>query len=112
MLKRKRYQAGSVTKSSDGRYWLGKYRDVAGVGRTKLLGKCTGVGKISKSDAANLLVDVVRPINGSDVVAAKDVTVGEFVDNVFLPFKRRKWKKLTNDIRTESITREVIGGLG
>jgi integrase len=112
MLKRKRYQAGSVTKSSDGRYWLGKYRDVAGVGSTKLLGKCTGVGKISKSDAANLLVDVVRPINGSDVVAAKDVTVGEFVDNVFLPFKRRKWKKLTNDIRTESITREVIGGLG
>ena len=26
MRKRKRYQAGSVTKSSDGRYWVGKYR--------------------------------------------------------------------------------------
>jgi hypothetical protein len=35
---RKRYQQGSVTKSSDGRYWIGKYRENERH-KTKLLGK-------------------------------------------------------------------------
>jgi hypothetical protein len=44
---RKRYQQGSVTKSSDGRYWIGKYREDERH-KTKLLGK---IREITKSEA-------------------------------------------------------------
>ncbi len=55
---RKRYQQGSVTKSSDKRYWVGKYRE-AGKHKTKLLGK---IRQISKTEAREELVKILRPV--------------------------------------------------
>ena len=55
---RKRYQQGSVTKSSDGRYWIGKYRE-DGRHKTKLLGKIRG---ITKSEAQERFTQFMKPL--------------------------------------------------
>jgi integrase len=106
---RKRYQQGSVTKSTDGRYWVGKYR-VDGKHKTKLLGKCRGHGKISKTEAQERLVEILRPL--SDATAQSDITLKNFVEDVFLPFCRKRWKPITDQARTDSITRHICGTFG
>src|SRR5215471_14266181 len=44
--------------------------------------------------------------------ASVDVTVKDFVENTFLPFWRKRWKPITNESRTDSITRHVVGSFG
>ena len=69
---RKRYQQGSVTKSSDGRYWIGKYRE-SGQHKTKLLGKNR---EITKSEAQEKLAQFLKPLNEpviSDDLDAKSI---------------------------------------
>jgi integrase len=104
---RKRYQQGSVTKSSDGRYWIGKYRD-GGKHKTKLLGK---IRKMSKADAQENFSGLMRQLR-PDVSVSSDVKLGDFVENVFLPFCRKRWKRVTDEARTDSITRHIVGSFG
>ena len=105
---RKRFQSGSRVVQN-GPYWIGKWRE-NGKDRSKLLGK---VAKMRKSKAKEQLAEIVRPINEREQTAAsKDVTVKEFVENVFFPFYRRKWKRVTNESRTDSITHHIIGAFG
>ncbi len=101
---RKRYQQGSVTKSSDKRYWVGKYRE-AGKHKTKLLGK---IRQISKTEAREELVKILRPVEP----VSNQMTVKGFVENVSLPFHRQHWRKLTDESRTDSITLHIIGAFG
>src|SRR5262249_36184321 len=63
---RKRYQQGSVTTSTDGRYWVGKYR-ADGKHKTKLLGKCRGIGKISKAQAQEKFAEILQPVSNAGV---------------------------------------------
>lgn len=69
---------------------------------------------MTKSKARELLAEVVRPINERVAagVARPDMTVKEFVENVFLPFYRRKWKRVTDESRTTSITNHIVGDFG
>ena len=101
---RKRYQQGSVTKSSDGRYWVAKYR-VGGQHRTKLLGK---LRKMSKTEAQEKFAEIIKP----QVDAPAETTVEDFVEHVFLPFCRKRWKPITSVSRTDSIKRHIVGGFG
>ena len=87
---RKRYQKGSVTKSGDGRYWVGKYRQ-GGKHKTKLLGNCKGPEKITKSEAREKLADILKPINAR-VDVSPDCTVKEFVENVYFTIYQKKWE--------------------
>ena len=107
---RKRFQNGRVVKSTCGRYWVGKWYEANGRDRSKSLGK---VSKITKSKARELLAEIVRPINerATAVGGRPDITVKEFVDNVYLPFYRRKWKRVTDETRTISITHHIVGDL-
>jgi integrase len=106
---RKRYQGGRVVKSTDGRYWVGKWRE-DGHDRSKVLGK---ISKLTKSKARELLADIVKPINArSNERTSKDITVEDFIEQVFLPFYRRKWKRVTDESRTDSIRRHTIGEFG
>src|ERR1051326_5620221 len=96
MRKRKRYQAGSLTKNA--RYWLGKYRDESGNDRTVVLGKLKGKDAITKSRAWEKLSDIVKPVNvtANDALPISgDITMKDYIENVFLPFKRKRWRRLT-----------------
>jgi len=111
---RKRHQNGTVKKSANGRYWIGQWREDGPDGnrreRTKLLGK---VSKITKSQAREEMGKIVKPINDrADRQVSRQITVKEFVENVFLPFYRRKWKRVTDESRTDSITRHILGAFG
>jgi len=68
---------------------------------------------MTKSEACEKLADIVKPINQRVAGAApREVTVEDFVNNVFLPFYRRKWKRVTNKARTESIQHYIVGAFG
>ncbi len=106
---RKRFQNGRLTKSTDGRSWIGKWRE-DGHDRSKVLGKTS---KITKSEARSVLAEIVKPINErARETIEQDITVKEFIETVFLPFYRRKWKRVTDESRTDSITRHIIGAFG
>ena len=111
---RKRYQQGLVRKSKDGRYWLGQWREDGGGGRrqqrSRVLGK---VSQMTKSAAKEQMAAIVKPINERvEKVASRNITVKDFVERFFFPFYRRKWKRVTNESRTDSITRHIIGAFG
>jgi integrase len=111
---RKRFQNGSVKKSRDGRYWIGSWREDGNNGRrkqrTRILGK---IGKMTKSKADAEMAKIVRPINGRVAFnAPPDITMNDFVEKVYFPFYRRKWKRLTAESRTGSIRHHILGTFG
>jgi len=79
---RKRFQNGRVVKSSDGRYWIGKWLE-DGHDRSKVLGK---VGTMTKAKAREELARIVKPINerAADAISP-NVTVKDFVEGVICP---------------------------
>jgi integrase len=79
-------------------------------GRTKLLGKTS---TMTKSEARDELAKLVRPINERlENAVGRNVTVKDFVEKTFLPFYRRKWKAVTDESRTDSINRHIVGAFG
>jgi hypothetical protein len=113
--KRKRYQAGSVVISRDGKSWLGQYRE-NGRKKTATLGKRKGPNRISKADAETKLADIVQPLNSAANIEAAvdpDITVKDYIETVYFPHKRNgKWRRLTSESRTDSITLHIIGKFG
>jgi integrase len=104
---RKRFQNGRVVKN--GRYWIGKWIE-DGHDRSKVLGK---VSKMTKSQAQQDLATIVKPINERAASAvSSDITLKDFVSDVFLPFYRRIWKRVTDESRTDSINRYIVGAFG
>src|SRR5215831_19094977 len=111
---RKRFQKGSVKKSGNGRYWIGQWREDGPGGKrvehTKLLGK---VSRMTKSEAREEMGKIVKPINDrAERPISRRITVKDFVENVFLPFYRRKWKRITDESRTDSIRRYIVAAFG
>ncbi len=104
---RKRYQQGSVTKSSDGRYWVGKYRE-DGRHKTRLLGK---IREITKSKAQDKLLEIIKPLQERASISS-DCTVKDFIENVYFPFYQRKWKTSTLMTNKDRIQREIVGKFG
>jgi integrase len=113
---RKRFQTGSVTKSKDGRYWVGQWRDDDATGkrvnRSRILGK---VSRMTKTEARKLMADIVKPINERATPVGRvraNITVKDFVEEIYLPFYRRKWKRITAESRTANITYHIVGDFG
>ena len=112
---RKRFQNGSVKKSKDRRYWIGQWRedglDGKRVERTTVLGKTS---KMSKSEAREKISDIVKPVNAR-AAQALDIhhsTLKEFVENSYLPFYKRKWKRSTAMTNKDRINHHIVGALG
>ena len=106
---RKRFQNGRVVKSSDGRYWIGKWLE-DGRDRSKVLGK---VAKMTKTKAREEMAKVVKPINERAANAiAPYVTVEDFVDKVYLPFYRRSWKRSTAMTNKDRIKHHIVSEFG
>lgn len=104
---RKRYQQGSVAKSTDGRYWIGKYR-VNGRHKTKLLGK---IREMTKSMAREKLAEILKPLDPS-VAISSDTTLRSFTESVYFPFYQRKWKASTFMTNQDRIGREIVTTFG
>src|SRR5215831_12929263 len=107
---RKRFQTGSVKKSKDRRYWIGQWRedgpDGKRVERTTVLGK---TARITKSKAREKIVEILKPINARAAAAANvHCTVKEFIDTVYLPFYKRKWKRSTVMTNEDRINHHIV----
>ena len=106
---RQRFQNGCVRKSKDGRYWVGQWREDDRL-RSRVLGKTS---KITKSKAREKLADVVKPINErAAYLPEKDITVRDFVERMYLPFFKRKWKESTADTTEDRIQYHIVRDLG
>jgi integrase len=93
---RKRYQQGSL-KKVDGK-WIAQWWE-DGHRRKRTLGDSS---KVPKAQARMELDAILAPINNRTEAPSASKVWGEFVNNSYLPFYRRKWKRssaLTNEDR-------------
>ena len=88
---RRRFQRGGVQKQRN--RWVGRWYD-SGRRRARVLGQ---VNKMTKAQAQVALAAILAPINDARESGenARDIKFREFVDAVFLPCYRRRWKSST-----------------
>ena len=86
---RRRYQQGSL-RNVKGK-WVAQWWD-DGHRRKRTLGPVT---KVTKTQARKELAAILAPINSRSDSPSPSVRLGDFVNNVYLPFYRRKWKRST-----------------
>ena len=98
---RKRHQKGSLTKVN-GR-WVAQWRQ-DGQRRKRRLGL---IAVMTKAEAMKQLEELLAPVNRGSGSPSSAELLGRFVDFVFLPFYRRKWKRSTA-ITCESRTRTHV----
>lgn len=88
-MRRRRHQQGSL-KVVRGR-WIAQWWD-NGHRRNKLLGRQS---IMTKSQALDELAAILVSINTRKQALSDKCTFGDFVNHVYLPFYRRKWKSST-----------------
>jgi len=111
---RKRYQKGSLAKV-DGIWIVQWWED--GHRRKRTLGKAS---KLSKSQAEAEMASIVAPINARSTTPSAATKFGDFVNEIYLPFYRRKWKRstaMTNEDRlrfhlTSTNAERTLGSFG
>ncbi len=106
-MRRKRFQLGCVRKTKHGRIWvwIGKYYE-NGRGRSKVLGHCA---QMTEGGARARLQELLNPINetaGFGQTLPTDFK--EYVMNVFLPQRRKKWKDSSDKTTTERFKAHLI----
>lgn len=104
---RKRYQQGSL-KNVQGK-WIAQWWE-DGSRKKRTLGL---VSKVPKGMARRELDAILAPINNRERAPSPATTWSEFVQNTYLPFYRRKWKRssrLTNEDRLQKHLDPVFSG--
>ncbi len=86
----RRYQKPRVRNK--GGYWIAQYRDQEGRKRKSSLGP---VACTKKSVAEQKLAEILEPINAHLDRPRRSWGLREFVEQIYLPFYRRKWKRST-----------------
>ena len=86
---RKRFQKGSLQKVRGA--WVARWRQ-DGERKAKILGR---VSQMTKAQAQAELAALVSPVNSKRSVTSERRSFGEFVQDVYLPFYRRKRKALS-----------------
>lgn len=99
-MRQKRYQKGSVRPRKHGKHkvWVAQWWE-DGKKRSKVLGRCS---EMAKSEAEAEMAVILKPLN-KDVGQAQRpaFTFGVYLEKVFLPMCRRKWKDSTR-VTTEN----------
>ena len=112
-MRRRRYQKGSLQEKTHGkrRVWVVQYYDADGHHRYHTIGRMC---ELNKSQAAEKQDEFMRTINGGETKQneIRPVLMGEFVNQVYLPFYRGKWKKSTKGTSESRIRAHVIADLG
>jgi len=99
---------GSLRQRKHGRakLWLAQWWE-DGSRRTKVLGKCT---EFTKGQAEAMLASILQPLN--EMAGKKTIrpfTFKEFVNEVYLPVCRRKWKESTRSTTENRIQLHLLG---
>lgn len=112
-MRRRRFQKGSLQlrKHAERRVWVILYYDERGERRYHTLGWAS---EMNKGQADEKRQEFMRIINGSDrtISAVRPPTVGEFLEEVYLPFYRRKWKASTSGTSENRIQKHIGKDLG
>ena len=93
-MRRKRYQKGSIRPRKHGKHkvWVAQWWE-DGHRRSKVLGKCSSM---PKSEAEARMAQILERTNAGAGHPEKPVyTFGVYVEQIFLPLCRRKWKEST-----------------
>jgi integrase len=99
---RRRFQKGSLQKVKGA--WIARWWDDGRrPGRTLGL-----VSEMTKAQAQTALATILTPINNRFSAPTGRCNFGEFVDHVYLPFYRRKWKQSTAEENEGRIARHLV----
>ena len=110
-MRRKRFQKGSVRPRKHGRtrVWVGQWWEL-GQKKSKVLGRCTD---IAKSEAEAKLAIILKPFNEGVGLQQKPIyTFGVYLQEIFLPAVRRKWKESTRVTTEPRMVFHLIPALG
>lgn len=109
-MRRKRFQRGCLRKVKHGRkwVWLGKWYD-NGVAKSKVLGACA---HMTEGAAAAELNRILEPINQGAGFTCRPQNFRSYVQNVFLPQRRKKWKHSTDRTTTERLEAYLLPAFG
>ena len=103
---RRRYQKGHVKKV--GPSWIGQWWE-NGHRRNKTLGR---VSEMNKSEALSKLAGILAPINNHFDQGSGEWEFKPFVEQIYLPFYQRKWKRSTRGTNESRIRSNLICKLG
>ncbi len=110
-MRRKRFQKGSVRPRKYGprKVWVAQWRE-QGIKRSKVLGHCS---QISKGQAHAMLAQILQPVNEGVGGRQEEVfTFQQYVEDVFLPACRQKWKESTRSTSEPDIVRYLVAAFG
>jgi len=99
---RRRYQQGSL-KKLDGK-WIAQWWE-DGHRRKRTIG-C--VSKMAKAQARGELDAILAPINARSEAPSASAKWGEFVNQTYLPFYRRKWKRSSATTNEERLKVHLV----
>lgn len=112
IVRRKRYQNGSlqvVSTHCKRKMWILQYRD----GGSKKYHTIGLYAKMSKSDAQQAQADFMKEVNARAAsVPDPDITFGDFLEGIALPFLRSKWKGSTRDTTENRIRHHLLAEFG
>ena len=109
-MRRRRFQRGGLSqRKRNGRlFWYLQWRE-DGQPRSKELGPCS---EMTRAKAEVMRAAIMEPINKGILKPVKPVyTLGKFIDAVYLPVSRRKWKASTT-MTTEALINAHLTELG
>jgi len=99
---RKRYQEGSLKKYRGA--WIAQWWE-DGHRRNRTIGR---VSTMTKTEAQLQLASIVTPLNIKQSSGSRRVTLSEFVNLIYFPFYRRKWKFSTAQANEQRITYHLL----
>lgn len=105
-MRRRRYQSGSLKKRCG--KWVGQWWE-AGRRRNRVLGP---IASMTKSDARSGLDQILADFKASQGKATKNMSLSQFIDGVYYPFYKRKWKQSTAANNINRVDAHVVGILG
>lgn len=112
-MRRRRYQKGSLQARRHGkkRVWVVQYYDADGHHRYHTLGRMCD---LTKSQAEEKQTAFMQTVNGGEAEPDRDrpVLMGEFINQVYPPFQRGKWKGSTKGTSESRICAHLIKDLG
>jgi integrase len=112
-MRRRRYQKGSLQliRSGKAKRWVVLYYTADGDRRYHTL----GAGNLPKAEAEKLRDAFMRGINGVDQPepdGTRPALLSEFIERVYLPFQRAKWKSSTRVTSEHRIKHHIVKDLG
>lgn len=103
---RKRHQQGSLKKA--GVSWVAQWWQ-DGHRRKEALGR---IAEMTKTQAQNELAAILLPINSRQEKPSDRCTFGDFVNRIYLPFYRRKWKNSTTACNVDRLNHHLTCEFG